>query len=233
MNDEAKSFVLEWYSYLLTLSLITDKSYDETIADHCVSVFRAFTDVPPSGVLFGCAYDLFSLIPSATNVCKRVYAEMAADGGQISPDTDKARADMLEYVMCWKPDCDHVETATAGRLYQLALSVLLRTDSWAPDVQELLNQVPGLLDLVPAECSVTTTLCWPLSVIGSVAQADFCRSSIREYMVKMAGWYKFANIRQMLELLDELWKMSDLPPYTGGLTVQYMMQRNDNYFILA
>lgn len=213
--------------------------------------------LPPSGVLFGCARGLFNLIPRVLTVCKRMAAEMGnhllasssssyydnkdageftRHHGQVSHATEQARLGLVGQVSRWQPECssdDDVGMATAGRLYQLALSALLYTDCYDPHMQDLLNRVPDLLQLIPATCSVSTVLCWPLSVIGSVVQADGCRFAIRDYLVEMSAWYKFANIRQTVELLDELWSMTDPPRVSGGLTVRYMMKRNGNYFILA
>ncbi|KAF9894232.1 hypothetical protein FE257_007734 [Aspergillus nanangensis] len=231
-------FILEWYSYLLSLSTLCDTQPDETITHYSAGIFLELSRIDASsssGVLCGCAYDLFGMIPHATVLARRIHTERQLQGG-ISPATQAAREELLGAVRRWQPASAPKDHITAGKIYQLALVALLVSElrSGSPTaLQATVDQVVLLLEDLPAESNVTTTLCWPLGILGGFAQTDRAQRVIRAYLSRMTERYGFGNFRQTLGLLDSIWDKKVQPAQTGALTLQLMMETNGYYFILA
>lgn len=233
-DQQAYCLVLEWYSYLLTVSTICDAKSDDDVVEHSSSIFMELLqrNMSPSGVLFGCAHELFCLIPQVMALSKRIHTEHQVLG-YISTEAECVRASLLSSIQEWNTSSTDANCITAGRIYQLALIVLLQADSDSGTLQSFTDQLPNLLQLLPVGSSVTTTLCWPLGIIGSLAQTAICKNSIRGYLSAIYTRYRFKNLHQTLMLLETLWAEDVRRSRTGAFTLKCMMEEQRYYILLA
>lgn len=234
-NDpNLRTFILEWYSYISALSAICyakSNNFSTPLFDGICDELLAQGASRP-GVLFGCSRELFVLIPRVILIAQRIPQEQEEDGC-ISCPTSLERDRLLHSVQTWKPSSSaNADCAAAGKIYQLALSALLQIDMDNATLQHHVASVASLLQALPISSQVTTTLCWPLSILGSLARLDSCKSSIRCYLELLATRYRFGNFQQSLHLLDTLWKENEAP-IKSILSIQSVMKRNGYYFTFA
>ncbi|KAK4159047.1 C6 zinc finger domain protein [Cladorrhinum sp. PSN259] len=193
------AFVTELYAYVLSLSASSAvDGPDAVFLRHIEDVFTTMseTPVPIFGTLFGCARDLFRLIPAV-----------------VSESTEKiwtAKTDNLRaQVRSWTPDPTfNNQHAIGGKLYQLAMLMLIDR---AESQQFLVSSFVELLQALPVDAEVVSILLWPLAIAGFRARQAEHQAAITRYMADMYAKYGFGNIRQTIELLQSVWTGLTIP----------------------
>ncbi|KAI9372251.1 hypothetical protein BJX61DRAFT_455851 [Aspergillus egyptiacus] len=115
------------------------------------------------------------LIPHVTAISKRVSMNYET-AGAAADEIHSARESLLLSVQNWQPSSSDPSYVTAGKIYQLALICLLHIISSDQSLASWLSLLPDLLNKLPVGSRVTTTLGWPLSVLGSLARGDPCKN---------------------------------------------------------
>ncbi|KAK4225458.1 C6 zinc finger domain protein [Podospora fimiseda] len=199
VNHTVLAFVTELYAYVLSLSASsTVDGPDASFLRHSDDVFLLISGKPTPvyGTLFGCARDLFRLIPAVVfESTKRTW----------TTETGNLR----HQVRSWTPDSSFSERhAVGGKLYQLAMLMLIeRTES----EQSLVTSFVELLQTLPVDAEVVSILLWPLAIAGFRARQSEHRDVITSYLSDMHTHYGFGNIRQTLELLESVWAGVTVP----------------------
>lgn len=213
------SFAAGFYSYNLALlpSCIGDPA-DHTIGEDLRFSFRALMrhDTGLGGVLCGCAFTLFQLIPEVYSVTTAIRDSLQV-GKAVPVEAALSRQRLHSLVQAWTPETADEDGARCGLIYQHALLALLEihpldensTDSSLYRRQLVINMI-DLLQTVPVESNYTTILCWPLAVLGGYAEDVGHHEVIRNYLTEMAEKYGQGNMYQTIKLLELIWNRPDL-----------------------
>lgn len=208
-------FFLEYYVYTLSLSSLSPAaSPDSVLVQDIQFALSAMTSIerPQNGMLLGCAHDLFAMIPYATAGPIHWSPEDLQGGPQTTQE-------IQERVLSWSPpqNCSHT-WATAGKLYQLAILLLLddSDEIGEPYLMEMgsyihIEDFVSLLKNLEVGSEITTTLCWPLAVAGFHAHAPQHRQAIDTYLSWMVAKYGFGNLTQLRQLLSRFWRENSGP----------------------
>ncbi|KAK9238149.1 C6 zinc finger domain protein [Lipomyces kononenkoae] len=229
-DPETALFVMELYAYILTVSsssLAVDENYSLVRDSELVFAAIEAMNKPVTGMLFGCAYELFGLIPSAARVPGKgnLSDKLNATETDLLQGTSK-RCELRSRVQSWVPGpVSGRDPVIAGKLYQFALLLLLEDyqvsfSSYNTEAESnnFVSNFIYLLRSLPVDSDVATTLCWPIAVAGSYAHEPEHRRFIRQYLLSMEARYQFGNIIQVLGLLDSLWDRShDTCSHPGDL----------------
>lgn len=79
-------------------------------------------------------------------------------------------------------------------------------------VKDLISQAVVLLDEMPVISAISTTLCWPLAVLGSYATLRSHRVTIQSFLVDMEMLFGFRNMGQTRSLLESIWNRNSAVP---------------------
>ncbi|KAF4949082.1 hypothetical protein FGADI_9156 [Fusarium gaditjirri] len=129
-EPETISFLLEYYTYILSLSSFSLPSNpDAFLAKDVQLAFEAVSSIekPMTGMLLGCAHELFTVIP---------YAMTELDGGDVeaSQFCHIDACAIRQKVLSWSPPQKYTQNwIAAGRLYQLAILLLLEDRGRVPE----------------------------------------------------------------------------------------------------
>jgi hypothetical protein len=236
-NPQLLGFLAEYYLYTLSLlpsSLIEPSDLIEEDIDFA---FRALLNnsVPATGVLCGCAPEMFRTISKATMVSRRLYDEFADEAGP-SVERLQERLDLYDYVQSWLPEHADEESAMIARVYQTALLVLLlQAEPGASEnmaMNELVTNVISLLRKIPVESSTTTVLAWPLATVAPCVKSSTDQAFIQQYLGAIVQKYRFGNHRQTEQLLRLIWSRQDLQQQ-GPYCIPRAMKAQGCQFLLC
>ncbi|KAF7556932.1 hypothetical protein G7Z17_g1055 [Cylindrodendrum hubeiense] len=227
IGEETRSFLLERYAYTMTLAHITMGSEsDQWVIDDSALLFPAIQTSPSSG----CVHELFQLIPRVSIIARQWIAESRS--GVVSDDTI-IEHEMLQFtVASWLPESDDEIHCLCGRLYQQALLVYLASSSasymdtrpgYTPQVQDAFDNFIPLIESIPPDSSISTTLCWPLAIFGSCARTIEHRGAISRRLGVLSSVYSAQSVRDTKTLLETLWKEDD-PKLANPLSLERMMK---------
>ena len=141
---------------------------------------------------------------------------------------------LLTTVALWEPPGSSEETfQISGRIFQLALTVLLVEASYLCSAVKATSDESGesgsrtvrqpcasnlelqmkplvaefitLLERLPAQSWIVTTMCWPITVLGSYTTTERHRTAVRQYMLDMEAAFGFRNMTRARLLLEHIW----------------------------
>lgn len=207
---------MEYYAYILAVS-----SFSLSVDPNCsllqdvqpVFVAISALKTPMSGMLLGCAHELFALIPSAAAEWEKYHYKSPLVVQGLKNDLS-SKHELRMRVLAWSPGPSSAKDwVIAGQLYQLAILLLLEegeTPFSSCDADSgsdaFVSRFVALLRSLGFNSEITTTLCWPIAVVGSHACQHENRQAIRQYVSDMEVKYGFRNIAQLKTLLDVLWE---------------------------
>lgn len=169
--------------------------------------------VPATGVLCGCAPQMFRTIPKATELSRRLYNESTSEAGP-SVQTLHERYILYNYLQSWLPEGANKENSTIACVYQKALLVLLSQadpgTSDNPETEMLVANILSLLRSIPVQSSTTTILVWPLATVAPCVKSPADRAFLLRYLGAVVQKYGFGNHRQTERLLQLIWSRQDL-----------------------
>jgi hypothetical protein len=217
-----KDFLIEYYTYTSALSMIsidvavmgepllgleTQKLAQRLVESHYV------------GSLCGCWLELLLIIPRIYELGRHWIAE--------DPETNHASSPSLEHIstfavlqreiIAWTPNPTvSQDVATAGRLFQQAVLILLYTllqrcyrsrssTSHALVENEIAAGLASLLK-VPVSARINTSLCWPIAVIGSCVSDEERQNILRSRLQANFETIGLGNIKQTLNVLENVWE---------------------------
>lgn len=230
-------FLAEFYLYTLALLPSSSTYLDGNIVKDTEVVFRALTNSPvvPTGVLCGCASDLFRIIPEATAVSRRLYDEFRSDGAP-SQQTLFARSRLHNFVRCWTPDRADDDSVMSARAYQLALLALLTMAELRtppnPETRNLGANLISLLRSLPVQSNTVTVLAWPLVTVAPFVDSCDDQDFILQYLDSISRKYGLGNHRQTIKLLQLIWSRQDVRD-TGPYYLLRAMEAQGYYFMFC
>ncbi|KAF9893508.1 hypothetical protein FE257_010820 [Aspergillus nanangensis] len=215
---DSPSFCLAAELHLYSLSLLPS-CLDESAGFTFNEIDSTFNTLmhhhtPFFGVLCGCSFDLFRLIPEVYAVSTAIHdAHQTGNPGPM--EQSLSRQGLLCRVQMWKPETLNEERQCCGLIYQLALLALLDIDpgnesnptmDYASSYRrQLVVHMTRLLRRLPVESNYSTILCWPLAVLGGFAEDHHHRETILGYLSQMAEKYTQGNMYQTIRLLRLIW----------------------------
>ncbi|GFF92452.1 lysine biosynthesis regulatory protein LYS14 [Aspergillus udagawae] len=236
-NPQLLGFLAEYYLYTLSLlpsSLIEPSDLIEEDIDFAFRILLN-NSVPATGVLCGCAPEMFRTISKATMVSRRLYDEFTDEAGP-SVECLQERLDLYDYVQSWLPEHADEENAIVARVYQTALLVLLlQAEPGASEnmaMNELVANLVSLLRIIPVESSTTTVLAWPLATVAPCVKSSTDQAFIQQYFGAIVQKYRFGNHRQTEQLLRLIWSRRDLQQQ-GPYCIPRAMEAQGCQFLLC
>lgn len=209
------AFLADYYLYTLSLSPTSSTETSDTVEDDIEFAFRTLLNnaAPETGVLCGCASQMFRTISKATTVSRRLYDEFTSEAGPSSQSLHDRRT-LYNYVRSWSPESTGEENATIACVYQKALLVLLlQAEPQAsdnPEMEALLADIFSLLRNIPIQSNTTTVLAWPLATVAPCVVSRADQAFILRYLGAVVQKYGFGNHRQTEQLLQLVWSRQDL-----------------------
>lgn len=211
----------------MTLAHITmGPESDEWVIDDSALLFPAIPTSPSSG----CVHELFQLIPKVSIIARQWIIE--SQNGVVSDDTIIEHESLQFAVSSWLPGSDDEIHCLCGRLYQQALMVYLAASltpemetysGYSGQVQDAFDNFIPLLESIPPDSSISTTLCWPLAIFGSCARTMEHRGAISERLDVLSSVYSAQSVRDTKTLLEKLWLEND-PKLANPLSLERMMK---------
>ncbi|KAJ8181878.1 hypothetical protein LV157_006629 [Aspergillus fumigatus] len=215
ISGPVASFLAEYYLY--NLSVLPSSLIDELdpIEEDIDFAFRILLNnsIPATGVLCGCAPEMFRTISKATAISRRLHDEFTSDAGP-SVECLVERDNLYNYVQSWLPEHADEENPMIARVYQTALLVLLlQAEPGASDtvaMDALVSNLISLLRMIPVESHTTTVLAWPLATVAPCVKSGTDQAFILQYLGAVVQNYRFGNHRQTEQLLWLIWSRRDL-----------------------
>lgn len=228
MDESILEFLKEFYIYI---TRITDISYDserppsETGSENDPNSVVSRVGTKSHGMLVGCAYEIFNMIPRVSALARRKRGRLRNrdTGKQMTEDQarelEEDRASyhaMHAYIQAWQPVSDvDPDITICGAIYQQAVLCYLDVSFADPSlvaepqlpliVQERFDTLNPLLEALPLEANISSTLCWPLALFGSLAKDETQRDIIYRRLQAMWDVLKIGNITATMKFLERLW----------------------------
>ncbi|GKT56671.1 C6 transcription factor [Colletotrichum tofieldiae] len=230
LHKTLKDFLTEYYLYTATVSMI---SIDARLSDQLFlsnDLLLLATELVASsyiGSLCGCWLDLILLIPSVFDLGRRMMSHEDNPNWQPSADDFILFAQLLSQIQNWQPNPTVSENvALAGYIYQKALLLYLHTalhplsrsdgNLHSVAVQAALSGALSHLAQLDPSVRINTSLCWPISIIGSCVTDKGQQAFLHERLGHMFATIGLGNIRQTSVLLQHVWDHNELTPADIG-----------------
>lgn len=209
-------FLKEYYAYIAN---ITDLSIGGEDATPDLDAFCAepLTSDKTQGVLLGCAYSLFELIPEMSALARQQHIAENETYAVV-----QMRQEMQSRIMSWEPPANSdPDFALCGRIYQHAFLIYNNTASlhqWEISnsshvefVRESIENALSLLSALPIAAPISATLVWPLAFLGTLALEQHQREAIRNRLEDIWNHLGFGNVKATIDFLTRYWADNYLP----------------------
>lgn len=241
---ELKNFVIEYYTYTATVSMI---SVDARLSGQLFLNFdleqraRELLTNQYVGNLCGCWLELLLLIPCIFDLGRQWMMDEAQS---ISPTADDIAmfASIQAQILRWSP-YPHVipEVYLAGSIFQQAMLIYLYTSlggyQYAPDgiykglVENAVTEAMGCLNELSPQARINSGLCWPIAVVGSCLSTPVQKARLRTRLNEMSFHFGLGNMHRTLLLLEAMWQLS--PSEAGPWNICRTMQQNQIWISFA
>ncbi|KAI2786869.1 hypothetical protein POX_g09265 [Penicillium oxalicum] len=232
---ELKNFVIEYYVYTATVSMI---SIDARLSGQLFLNFdleqraREILRTQYVGNLCGCWLELLLLIPCIFDLGRQWMME---DAPSTLPTADDLAmfASIQAQVLRWSPySFVDPEVYLAGLVFQQAMLIYLYTSvggyTYAPDgmyrglVQTAVTETLSYLDKISPQARINSGLCWPIAVVGSCLEQPEQRESMRARLTAMVSHFGLGNMQRTQLLLEAMWELrpADAGPWNICRTMQ-------------
>lgn len=247
LDEDTRTFIIERYAYTAALANITlGAESDDWILDDMSLLLPIMKNGlgNSSSNMSGHIHELFQLIPTVSKLARKREAEGLLQ--LESWDTISSFISLRTKILSWKSNVSDEVHSMCGRIYQQALHIHLTSsferfdkslrdqlesiDSYSPTVKAAFDNFIPLLQSVPVESPMTTTLCWPLVVFGSCAKKLEHRDAIRSHLVAMSTKLALVHAQESSRLLEILWAKGD-PSLAHPLSLE-MIMKDENLTIL-
>ncbi|KAM0283121.1 hypothetical protein ACHAQH_002601 [Verticillium albo-atrum] len=150
----------------------------------------------------------------------------------------------------------------SGRILQLALTaILLEASHWinvaaqftphepeetpsgdfgrepASSIDRLIAPVVAefmaLLEKLPAQSRIVTTMCWSIVVLGSYVTLPLHRNTLREYLLDMEATFEFENMTRSRLVLEYIWSRVRTFELDRPITISEAMIETGGRFMLG
>jgi hypothetical protein len=228
------SFVLEqtlWFAINANNVGLSDKGNQESermmrILDN----FAKESSLP--GIMFGCAYELFELIPKVAR-----FAQLPAE--TLPRETNASLLSIFHSlenkILSWQPsqlgtltdmqNCAPVDPVVIrGALaHQTALLILIRAALWGPgkpgvplleQIESLLIEFTSLLEQLPMDHSIWAMLLWAMITAGSCMQEPAQQQLLRQCLYELPSHMHITT--RVMQVLQQIWSHPGFPEDTYG-----------------
>lgn len=241
---ELKDFVIEYYVYTATVSMI---SIDARLSGQLFLNFdleqraRQLLSTQYVGNLCGCWLELLLLIPCIFDLGRQW---MMADAETIIPTADDIAmfASVQAQIVRWSPFPGVIpEVYWAGLIFQQAMLIYLYTSlggyQYAPDgmykglIETAVTQAMTYLDELSPTTRINSGLCWPIAVVGSCLTTPEQQERLRARLIAMSSHFGLGNMQRTLQLLEVMWTLP--PSEAGPWNICRTMQQNQIWISFA
>ena len=168
---------------------------------------------------FVCIHELFHLIPRVSILARQLATEKRL--GLPTWRTLNEHSNLREVISGWEATQNDDEIyQQCGKLYQQALLVYLASSledvsdsdgtgvsqQYSSQVQDAFDSFLAIIDTIPLDSSISTSLCWPLAIFGSCARSDAHREIIRHRLDSLSDVYSARGVSDARKLLEALWE---------------------------
>lgn len=251
-------FGMELYAYFLALSCgcIPDNTPDTAIIQDTAVTFSKVAEHGHTGAMFGCAIDLFRLVPEVVAISRRaraIHQRHVNDSADSAGVLASRIATLLTIVSLWEPpEQTHAAFDISGRIFKVSLSALLVeadcrcanvADCESPtyhfqetlraQMDSLVADFVSLLTKLPPQSSIATTMCWSIAVMGSYATDSRHRDVIRNFLTSMETTFSFQNMTRTRLLLESIWSTYSSAEREYPIEIAEAMRENGQQFLLG
>jgi hypothetical protein len=217
---ELKDFVIEYYVYTATVSMI---SIDARLSGQLFLNFdleqraREVLRTQYVGNLCGCWLELLLLIPCIFDLGRQW---MMDDAQPTVPTADDMAmfASIQAQILRWSPySFVEPEVYLAGLVFQQAMLIYLYTAlggySYTPDgmykglIQTAVTEALSYLSEISPQARINSGLCWPIAVVGSCLEKPEQQERLRTRLTAMAAHFGLGNMQRTLLLLEAMWEL--------------------------
>lgn len=244
MPRELKNFVIEYYVYTATVSMI---SVDARLSGQLFLNFdleqraRDMLGAQYVGNLCGCWLELLLLIPCIFDLGRQWMIE---DTQPVVPTADDIAtfAWIQAQILRWSPyTFVDPEVYLAGLVFKNALLIYLYTSlggyQYTTDgmyrglVDAAVTETMSYLQDLPPRARINPGLCWPIAVVGSCLCGADQQDELRTRLMGMASHFGLGNMQRTLLVLEAMWR---LPPTDAGpWNICRTMQQNQIWISFA
>ncbi|KAJ5678972.1 hypothetical protein N7462_007216 [Penicillium macrosclerotiorum] len=163
---------------------------------------------PEIGVLCGCAYELFALVPKVSALLWEMNPHRSSQL-PYNPELIVSYYNTRAQVENWKPRSDKSELVLCAELYQQSLLLLLDVHFPSEFTTNIIDQAfqkfESLLSHLPPESPIATTTTWPLFAFGMHARVIHQKEIVRQYLTSVITIFRMGVMSTALTQLEEIW----------------------------
>lgn len=232
---ELKDFVIEYYIYTATVSMISINARFSRELFLNIDLEQRAHQMSRSqyvGNLCGCWLELLLLIPCIFDLGRQWRLE---DAQTITPTADDLAmfASLQAQILRWSPYLSvGPEVHLAGLIFQKAMLIYLYTATegfgHTPDgmyqglIDTAVTEAMVYLDELSPTVRINSGLCWPISVVGSCLSLPEQQDRLRRRQNVMVDTFGLGNMQRTLLLLEAMWQLpaSEAGPWNICQTMQ-------------
>ena len=237
-----KGFLLELYAYLALVGNITIESGLGKRAinlDPFLFSLDSLAGYPTFGCMFGCASELFEIIPS---ICLLGRDRLLKSKQKEKDPTLKKYQALQAKIENWQPPInleygteENRQLVLAARIYQQGLLIFLHASFFAYqkddfshslEVEHISNNMFELLDAVSSKAA--STILWPIIILGSCLHLPERQRKLRTIL--STSVFQMTSLTRAIQLLDWLW---DDPTAFGPQGLDIVMKTHKVNFCMA
>lgn len=240
-EPKIRAFIVELYLYLtisIGVPLGVEMEAHHYVAQDAVLLFPYVVAGERCGPLLGCAHELFELIPQIHILA---HTCSTRSGGTATSQISTSFQWLLDRLLAWKPpEGSTVDFISCAIVYQQALLVFLVTStenfiSQSMNMAEILDQAFNVavreLDSLPFDAPISTTLTWPLAMLGASTNVPEYQHVVRSRLTHLSQSLHFAVFNQVLCVLEALWADCSTPK--GIMGFKAVMRRMKMHVLIS
>jgi hypothetical protein len=227
-DPKLRAFVAELYLYLaISMGIPLGSESHYFISQEADLLFPFVKAERHPGPLLGCAHELFELIPQIHTLA-RTCSDLAR-GVAPSSEPTHTYQQLVDKLFAWKPPRDaRNDFVSCARVYQQALLVFLlmsmqRFIDQPINTSEVIDQAfavaEGELRALSLDSPISTTLTWPLAVLGSSSNVPGHQEVVRIRLQHLYQHLHWTVFDQVLCILEVLWGDHSLPRGMEGFEI--------------
>lgn len=162
------------------------------------------------GVMCGCAYDLFVLVPKVSSLLWEITSEASPEAGPkegLIGDYHGLRAQ----IVAWKPSSEQDDLVICAELYRQSLLLLLDSrfglENTSSIVDQAFRDLELLISRLPPQSPIATTATWPFFAFGIHAQHPQQKEVVRSYLKSLVNNFGMGVMSTALNELEETWML--------------------------
>ncbi|KAE8142993.1 fungal-specific transcription factor domain-containing protein [Aspergillus pseudotamarii] len=229
--NELRNFLLEYYVYTATTSLISIDAQFTPQFLLCAELLQEGQALATSGYLgslCGCWLGLLLFVPRIFDL-RRTW--LGRGRNNVVADQVTTYATIHSEITQWEPhQSARYEVALAGHIYQQATLLYLYTilDTAGHDAQGIhattiqgaVTKAMLYLDQLPPTRQINTSLCWPIAVVGSCVTCRQQQDKIRIRLNTMSDTIGLGNIVRTRDILEHMWSGAETGPWELSKAMQ-------------